>query len=54
MRKFKLIIALLVTGFLFTMCNEDLLDIEQQSVANLDSYYANATDADAESRNNFV
>jgi len=48
MKKYKLIIALLITGFLFTMCNEDLLDIEQQSVANLDSYYANATDAEAE------
>ncbi|RKD90895.1 RagB/SusD family nutrient uptake outer membrane protein [Mangrovibacterium diazotrophicum] len=49
MRKFNTIVALLVTGLLFTMCNEDLLDIDQQSVANLDSYYANATDADAES-----
>ncbi|WP_340112951.1 RagB/SusD family nutrient uptake outer membrane protein [Maribellus mangrovi] len=48
MKKYKLIITLLVTGLLFTMCNQDLLDIEQQSVANLDSYYANATDADAE------
>ncbi len=48
MKKIILSILVLYCGmFLLNSCNQDLLEVEQHGALNPDSYYANASDADA-------
>lgn len=48
MNKYKSFITVLVVGLILVSCNQDLLEIEQQSVLDLDSYYSQADDEKAE------
>ncbi len=48
MKKIKSIILVLFSGILMFSCNQDLLDVEQHGALNPNTYYINATDAQAE------
>ena len=48
MKKIKSFIIVFFCGILMFSCNQDLLDIEQHGALNPSSYYANATDGQAE------
>jgi len=48
MKKIILFIIVLFGGILMNSCNQDLLDIEQHGALSPDTYYANATDGQAD------
>ena len=48
MKKIISILIVLFGGILMNSCNQDLLDVEQHGALNPDSYYVNATDAQAD------
>lgn len=48
MKKYIAIFTIAVTGLMLNSCNQDLLDIEQQGALSMDTYYANATDDQAQ------
>ena len=47
MKKILLVVFTLVGGIFMNSCNQDLLDIEQHGALTPDTYYANASDAQA-------